>query len=219
MKYFQIILLIIVFLSSCIVKNPINGKKQIKFQVVSLLDNTPIDSILCQLKECHLIAHNPVAEAYTDKNGECYIYYDFEYENYIDYTTILDKDENQLVSKNFQGKLKYYSIVDEKTNFVDLARKNEFEVKMVLLPLGTLRLVFEKKDIEYERMIIEFYNKDKKVKEISMGNLTDSIDLYLTALDTLVYFCKLTKNDVVLYSRTSNCKLDSFSTQRKEIKF
>lgn len=210
---------ILVLMTSCIVENPINGKKQIKYVVVSLPDSIPVDSILCRLDELKTIAYSSVAEGYTNTKGECYIDYDFEYKKYTYFQALLAEDENSLVSKYYQGKHKYYSVVGDEVNILDLARKNEFKLKMVLLPLGTLRLLFEKKGIDYERMEIFFYNKDTRVKYIDMGNSIDSMNFYLSALDTLKIVCRLTKNNVVVASQTDMCKLDSFATQRKKIIF
>jgi hypothetical protein len=210
---------ILLIATSCIVENPINGKKQIKFEVVSLPDSIPVDSILCRLEELKTIAHSPVAEGYTNAKGECYIDYDFKYEKFISFQALLANDENSLVSKYYQGKHKYYSVVGNDLNILDLARKNEFKVKMVLLPLGTLRLVFDKKGIDYERMIIHFYKGDKIVQGVDMGNRTDSMNFYVSALDTLKVVCSLTKNNVIVSSQTDICKLDSFTTQRKQIIF
>jgi len=206
-------------MNSCIVENPINGKKQIKFEVVSLPDSTPVDSILCSLEEFKTIAHSPVAEGYTNAKGECYIDYDFEYVRYIGFQALLVEDIHGLVVKKDKDKFKYYSVVNKETNILDLARKNEFNLKMVLLPLGTLKLVFEKKNIDYERMIIGFYKTDKIVQGFDMGNGIDSMNFYLSALDTLRIVCKLTKNNLVISSQTDMCKLDSFTTQTKRIIF
>ena len=219
LRYFSVLMTILFMTTSCIVENPINGKKQIKFEVVSLPDSIPVDSILCQLEKLKTIAHYPVAEGYTNKKGECYIDYDFEYRNFIYYEALLAEDENSLISKTSQGKTKYYSLVDKETNILDLARKSEFNLKMVLLPLGTLQLVFEKKGIDYERMIIGIYKGDKIVQGIDMGNGTDSMNFYVSALDTLKVVCKLTKNNIIVSSQTDICKLDSFTTQRKKIIF
>jgi len=218
-RRFSVLMTILLIATSCIVENPINGKKQIKFEVVSLPDSIPVDSILCRLEELKTIAHSPVAEGYTNEKGECYIDYDFKYEKFTWFQALLAEDINSLVTKNNHGNTKYYRVVDKETNILDLARKSEFNLKMVLLPLGTLRLVFEKKGIDYERMIIGFYKGDKIVQGVDMGNGTDSMNFYVSALDTLKVVCKLTKNNVIVSSQTDICKLDSFTTQRKKIIF
>lgn len=219
LRCFSVLMTTLFISTGCIVENPINGKKQIKFEVVSLPDSIPVDSILCRLVEHKTTAHFPVAEGYTNANGECYLEYDFEYKKFIAFEALLAEDENNLVTKNNHGNAKCYRVVDKETNILDLARKSEFNLRMVLLPLGTLRLIFEKNGIDYQRMIIHFYKGDKIVQGVDMGNRTDSMNFYVSALDTLRVVCTLTKNGVIVSSQTDICKLDSFTTQRKKIVF
>lgn len=218
MKYLQVIFYIPLILNSCIVENPINGNKLIRFEVLSLPDSISVDSVECQLVKCHTIAFQTVASAYTDTNGYCSLEYNFEYEKYLYYKAELKFSENGLISNIHEGQQRFYELVDHNTKIVDLARKNEFNIKIVLFPLRTLILVFDKSGIDSDRIKIDIY--DNNIISSSHTILgTDSMNFYFKDNNTHKFVCTLTKNNLVVSTQIDSCKFTDFNTQRKEIVF
>jgi hypothetical protein len=226
-KILYIFLIGLITMISC-KKDAIEGKKTVKINISSLPDNETVDSVLCHIEKNLITAYSMITSEFTDKNGECRLEFDYEYEALSPYYLQLDRfssagDHIGMTYAGLNKDLEYYKIHNDLPN-LDFSSQNDFTVDIKLIPLGKLHMLFNAGEIDYDRIIIESYiNGDKKTVLNSGCNVKycDSCyyDYYETCLDSINVEYSLTKNDNVVSNGKIDLKLEKFKTRNIEINF
>ncbi len=213
--------MIVFFFTSCTVKNPINGPKNVHFSVVALPDSTPIDSIPCALIKIHTIAFYPVTDGYTNETGFCSLLFDFEYERYISYSAeLLEDQETGLIFRGLSKTIGYYRVT-KKSEIIDVARKSDFLIKKVLEPLGTLHLIFNYVSEDFDLVNLELFEDNVCIhsRQLSKNYLPDTMNYYCSALKQIRIEYSLIKNNEIKSTGSDSCRLEKFTTRSKVLTF
>jgi hypothetical protein len=209
-------------------KDAFEGKKTVEIRVSTLPDNEPVDSILCHIEKNLITAWRQITSDYTDSFGVCRLEFDYKYEALSPYYIQLERfsSEGGHVGMTFAGfnkDLEYYRI-DEDLPHLDFSSQNNFTVDIKLVPLGKLHILCNTGEIDYDRIIIEYYINGERRQYLNSGcneTCCDSCyyDYYETCLDSINLEYSLTKNENVVSNGQIDLKLEKFKTKNIQIDF
>jgi hypothetical protein len=196
MKSIILLLIATVLLAGCDKDKDIEGHKILNINFSNAKTGAPVDSIDCFIGKTDWVSFRVVSDTYSDSNGNCELEVDYKSDDGYYFSIYNDNsfNSNKVFTNRINHPIDKYRVKNTRP-FVDLGDKNEFDVKIQLIPLIKLKIFYSFSRDFNGYPVFEIFENKENIYSIYFGtwlrlaNENDSTDCYVSSIEktTLVY--------------------------------
>lgn len=201
MKNIILLLVAFVFLAGCKKDKGIEGHKILNINFSNAKTGASVDSIPCFIGQPLWVAYRVIADTFSDINGNCKLEVDYKSGDHY-YFAIRDDytfNGNKVFTYRINHPFDKYRVKGNRP-YVDFGDKNEFDLKIQLIPLIKLKIIYSfSKDFDgYPNF--EFFENNNSIYSICYGNWLrhtnekDSTDCYVSSIEKTNLVFSFTSN-------------------------